>query len=126
MMQPPFDNIEEWRPIARANGSYEISNLGRVRRAVQGRTSSIGKILKPYLSGFGYSTVALRVGGKSVRLSVHRLVAVAFIGLPPTPHHEINHRNGFKADNYVSNLEWVTPSENRYHEWRTGLRKHVP
>ena len=54
--------------------------------------------------------------------TVHRLVALAFIGPAPSRIHEINHKNGIKTDNRVDNLEWVTCAENIAHAVRLGLR----
>ena len=43
---------------------------------------------------------------------VHIMVCSAFMGLPPTPKHEVNHIDYDKTNNHISNLEWVTRSEN--------------
>ena len=52
---------------------------------------------------------------------MHRLVANKYI---PNPESKpfVNHINGIKSDNHVSNLEWVTQSENELHAYKTGLK----
>lgn len=52
---------------------------------------------------------------------VHRLMAVTFLGDPNGL--QVNHKNGIKTDNRLSNLELVTPSENMQHALNTGLNK---
>ena len=65
-----------------------------------------------------YSTY--KVDGKTVK--VHRLVAKSYI---PNPQNkpEVNHKDGNKQNNHVSNLEWVTSSENGLHSYKLGLSK---
>lgn len=59
-----------------------------------------------------------------VTVMVHRLVALAFLGLPPeeNKHPIVNHKDGNKRNNHVSNLEWIDFSGNIDHAYRTGLR----
>ncbi len=64
----------------------------------------------------GYVTVS--IGGKLRK--VHRLVALAFIPNPDFKP-EINHRDGIKNNNRVSNLEWETGKENVKHAVENGL-----
>jgi hypothetical protein len=114
---------EEWRPVVGYEGWYSVSSLGRVRRDMPGRCTSAGRVLhtKAPTSG-GYLQVSLSrsTGGKQTTLSIHTLVAVAF--LTPRPEgHSINHINGIKTDNRVSNLEWVTPKQNSQHAVALGL-----
>jgi len=52
---------------------------------------------------------------------VHRLVAEAFLGAPPSDDTLVNHKNGNKCDNRLENLEYATPSENTRHAYKTGL-----
>ena len=95
---------------------YQVSNYGRVRN------KKTGKILKPYITNKGYYTVGFWTDGKKKRLSIHRLVAKAFL---PNPNNlpEVNHINGCKTDNSVCNLEWASGRNNVLHAYRTKLRK---
>jgi hypothetical protein len=78
------------------------------------------RVLTPTLNSRGYFEVSAKIGDKRPKMSLHRLIAIAFVpgfkdGLT------VNHINGNKLDNRPENLEWVTLSENSKHEWRTGL-----
>ena len=68
-----------------------------------------------------YQCVGGKFGNKN-RVLVHRLVAETFI---PNPHNltDVNHINGDKTDNSVSNLEWLSHTDNVRHAWQTGLIK---
>ena len=108
---------ETWRPIADTNGKYEVSNFGRVRTNNQ-RPGLLTLTKQP--KGYLYAMVTLS-NGKQKNCRVHRLVALAFIpnpdGLP-----EVNHIDGNKENNHVSNLEWCTHSYNNKHAWAIGLK----
>jgi hypothetical protein len=93
----------EWRPFP-DDCRYEICNLGAVRNA---RT---GHVLRPWLAGYGYWYVHL--GAKGIKTGIHRLVALTFLGQPPTPQHEVAHNDGDRNNNAVSNLRWATHAEN--------------
>jgi hypothetical protein len=104
--------MEIWKPISEYEGLYWVSNEGRVR--------SIRKILKPCNVAGGYLNVVLCVNNNKSRPRIHRLVAKAFIpNLNNKP--DINHIDGNKLNNNVSNLEWCTKSENALHAYKTGL-----
>ncbi|SFA50969.1 NUMOD4 motif-containing protein [Parageobacillus thermantarcticus] len=107
--------MERWKQIDNLN--YEVSTYGRVRNR------KTGYILKPYLHDNKYLVVSLTTSnGKKKKFKVHRLVAKAFI---PNPFNkpQINHLDGNKLNNHVSNLEWCTNKENANHAVRSGLIK---
>ena len=102
--------VEEWRPTGGWPG-YEVSDLGRVRRAVRGPGARVGYVLKPYPTHNGYLRVKLRRAGKSRNGRVHVLVCEAFHG-PRPPDMEVRHLDGTKTNNTVGNLCWGTKVEN--------------
>lgn len=108
--------MEQWKTIA-DNPNYEVSNLGNVRRI------KTGKLLSQQNSN-GYRTVTLWENGKEKIKYVHRLVALAFLD-KPTNKNEVNHKDGNRANNCLDNLEWVTPSENILHGYKTLERKPI-
>lgn len=111
---------------------YLISSHGRVQSVLKVIEKTKGsrqmkytrrpKILKPAKSKDGYLKNAVSNLGKLNSFLVHRQVALAFIGNPKNKL-EVNHINGIKTDNIVSNLEWVTRSENCQHSFDIGLQK---
>lgn len=102
---------EEWRKI-KGYELYEVSNFGRVRS--NQKTECV--ILKTSLKR-GYCGVTIYNEKGKIQISVHRLVAEAFI---PNPENkpQVNHKDGNKQNNTVENLEWVTQSENALHAYR--------
>ena len=105
---------EEWRDTP-GLPLYQVSNLGRVRR------SDYRKILKGW-SSFGYRVVNVCINGESRKYLVHVLVALAFIGERPTEpngqQYDVNHKDGNRDNNALSNLEYVTKSENIQHSYK--------
>ena len=116
------DNIaERWLPVVGDEDLYEVSDLGNVRRSSGGRGAIAGRMLKRFTPRDGYPRVDLCRDGSAKRVGVHTLVATAFIGPPPTPSHQVNHKNANKSDSRVANLEWVTPRENIRHAVSVGV-----
>lgn len=106
----------EWRGVIGFEGEYEVSNTGSVRSIKRNVVT-----LAPRYDHCGYIRAALFKSGKYKSTLVHRLVAEAFIGPAPSPHHQVNHKDGCKTNNSLDNLEWCTRSENGAHAYRTGL-----
>lgn len=105
---------EKAKDVKGYEGIYAVTTLGRVwsyRRKIW---------LSPFDVGQGYSTVRLSYQGDETDRKVHRLVAGAFIPNPDNKP-QVNHINGKKWDNKVSNLEWCTARENQQHASATGL-----
>lgn len=120
-------NKEIWVNIPNYDG-YQVSNLGRLKslekKIWNGHQYIIRKekILKGRINTKGYIKYALYQNKKPKNLSIHRLVAEAFI---PNPDNlpQINHIDGNKQNNCVDNLEWCTNGENQQHAWINGLQK---
>lgn len=97
---------------------YYISNMGNLR----GRS---GKIVKLNTTPKGYKCYASYPEGRNGSckcLRIHRLVAEAFIPNPDNKP-QVNHIDGDKSNNKVTNLEWCANQENTIHAYRTGLAK---
>lgn len=111
---------EIWRPIKGYDGDYLVSNLGKVKSLKYKNP----KILKPRKNSSGYYAVVLCKNSIKKTLYVHRLVENAFI---PNPENkpEVNHLNGDKSNNQVTNLDWVTHKQNVQHGWQTGLMENT-
>lgn len=99
---------EQWRDIEGYEGVYQVSDLGRVRSNKYGDW----RVMKVVKSSTGYLTVGLLKDGKRKTVSVHRLVAQAFIDNDDETKTYINHQNEDKTDNKAINLEWCTASYN--------------
>ena len=112
---------EVWLPIAGYEGSYEVSNYGRVKSLSRISIRKDGiihslkeQIRKLPIRSYGYRTVRIckNDGGKTC--DVHALVAKAFIENKNKLSH-INHKDTIKTNNFYLNLEWVTNRENVSH-----------
>ncbi len=110
--------MEQWKDIEGYEGIYEVSNYGKVRRI------DTGYVMKERLTFDGYVKATLTTNSKAKDFRVHRLVANAFI---PNPDNKetVNHKDGNKLNNHISNLEWATRSEQTQHSYDLGLKKPV-
>lgn len=122
-------DTEKWKAISGYEGYYEVSSEGRVKslpREIICNNGSVrhlrGKILKPMIDVNGYEFVMLAYEGKQKSKFVHRLVAEAYLDRLD-PAFEVNHIDGNKRNNCVSNLEWISHKQNIQHSFNTGLHK---
>lgn len=93
------------RPIPGYPG-FEASSDGRIRRIGSERWHS------QHVSRGGYMAVGLWIDGRTKVVTVHRLVALAFLGTPPSGKNDCAHADGDKQNNAVSNLRWASRQEN--------------
>lgn len=78
--------------------------------------NSEGNKLKPTDNGNGYMYIILSNKKVRVAKSIHSLMAEAFLEKPSgNEHYVVNHKDSNKANNKLSNLEWVTQKENINH-----------
>lgn len=108
-------NKEKWKIIPGFE-DYEVSTMGRIRRASNKRMRALRE------NKLGYVRIDLYKNHKAHWLCVHRIVAQTFLNnnehLP-----QVNHKNGIKNDNRLENLEWCSRSENIIHAYKNKLRK---
>ena len=110
--------VEEWRPIDGLCGRYLVSSCGRVL-ALPNCQHNAPIFKKQTKNRLGYMRISLTVAKRKQKMfSVHRLVAEAFIP-NPKGFQQVNHIDEDKTNNHITNLEWVTASQNCNH----GTRK---
>lgn len=110
-------NIDEkWKDITQDHVPeiqpwYLVSNYGRIY------SKATNSIIKTSIINTGYERVQLiNIHNKKIDLLVHRLVALVWIGFPPSNDKtEVNHKDANPFHNYPDNLEWVTPDENLHY-----------
>ena len=111
--------MEIWKTIKDFE-DYQVSNLGNVKMTANNATRK-ERILKPLVTNRGYYRVALYKDKKPNFFTIHRLVAIYFIDNPENKS-QVNHKDGNKENNIVSNLEWMSNKENSDHAYNTGLK----
>jgi len=99
------------------DGMYQVSECGKVYSNWHSKTIE----MKQLITNKGYLKVNLYNNGIIKTYVVHRLVAMKFI-LNPQNKPQVNHIDGNKQNNNVSNLEWATAKENTKHAYDTGLK----
>ncbi len=118
----------EWKEIAGFPG-YEVSNLGQVRSwrstGYMGHRLSQPKLVTAIRDTQGYFMVRMQLDGRRTARRVHRLVALAFLGGPPTPRHVVAHGPEGQSVNTVDNLRWATQKENIHDRFRDGTLRRA-
>jgi hypothetical protein len=113
MTSPQQDSVIFKKVMGFKDATYFASSDGGVYRVL---------LLKPGNSA-GYHTAQMfDEDGKRVTKTLHSVIAESFIGPRPAGM-LINHIDGNKRNNSISNLEYVTPQQNVVHAWRTGLNR---
>ena len=113
--------MEIWKSIP-SQPKYEASSLGRIRRIVCHCCGARpGRTLKPRTTNRGFWRYPV-VAVSTRRISVHMLVAEAFLGKRPKGF-IVNHKDTNKENSSADNLEYVTYSTNNFHAYATGKRQ---
>lgn len=112
--------MEIWKDVEGYEGKYQISNYGRIL-ALNFKRTKLPKLKAQVISN-GYFYVMLSKNSIAKNCSVHRLVAKHFLQSWDNKL-EVNHIDGNKLNNHISNLEMVTALENTRHARLIGLCK---
>lgn len=107
-----IDLNADWRSIP-GWPEYEISEDAHVRRSIGGKGTRAGRFLRPWCNHqTGYFFVQLWRENRRHGIPIHRLVALAFLGRPPSKDHVVAHCDGSRDNNQPWNLRWATQKEN--------------
>ena len=115
---------EIWKDIIGYEGLYQISNFGRVKSLAKpcGFTNLPEMIRRTKVKPNGYEIIILSKNNQKKTFHIHRLVAMAFLN-DYSDKLDVNHKDGNKLNNKLTNLEMCTHSENIRHAYTTGLMK---
>lgn len=114
--------MEELKDIPGLEEYFQITKQGQIW------SKRTNKFLKQTVGKTGYYTISTKIGGRKgvpKCFKVHRLVAQTYIDNPENKPY-VNHIDGNKLNNCVSNLEWCTASENVQHAYDIGLKISAP
>jgi len=111
---------ELWRDVVGYEGLYMVSNYGRIKSLERdfynphGKGHTKGGIKLPHKDRYGYLRIGLNRNGTTRIMTIHRIVAKAFIE-NKNEFPCVNHKNEIKSDNRVCNLEWCTYRYNNHY-----------
>lgn len=114
-------STEGWRPVVGYENLYDISDVGRIRVALnaRGQCRKPGRILTVQYGSKGYPQYSLCKNGRSVTRPIHSLIAQAFIGERPSGF-EVAHLDGDKRNSVLLNLIYTNPKDNASHKKAHG------
>ena len=112
-------NNENWKEIEGSDGVYYVSDLGRIK-SYAGYEAIL---LKPLVTRAGYLRLELVLGGRRMAKFVHRIVAAAWLPMPPTMEYQLHHIDFNKLNNAAANLQWV--SVQQHHDIHAKQRQLV-
>ena len=113
--QSAAEQIYQIKDIPGFEGLYACDTKGQIW------SYYTNKFLSPSKSKRGYLHIVLIKDKKRYDYRVHRLIAMTFVENPENKE-QVNHIDGNKLNNNVSNLEWVTRLENIHHAYNAGLK----
>ena len=117
-----FKDIPGYESFYQINSLGEIRSLDRVITRKNGIIQTLrGATKSNVINDNGYLTINLYKQGKAKCFKIHRLLGLIFID-NPSNYKCINHIDGKKTNNNLSNLEWCSHSQNNKHAFDTGLR----
>lgn len=112
---------DDWKDIPNYENLYMASKNGEIYSKIS------NKILKPFKRGMRennqYLVVQLSKDKKQKTFSIHRIIAETFLD-NPNNYPCVNHKDGNKYNNSVSNLEWCSYLDNNLHAISNGLKRY--
>ena len=98
--------------------NYEVSTHGNIRR------KETGKLLKERTNNARYIFISVMMDKKGYNISAHRAVAETFIKNPENLK-QVNHKDRNRSNNYLENLEWISPRDNILYSFKMGRKQHT-
>jgi hypothetical protein len=128
-----METNEIWKDIPEYEGYYQVSNLGRVKSVkriiyrIDGKIKTFKeRILKATIGSSGYLVAGLSKDGKLKKFTVHKLVAVSFLGHKPCGQKEVvDHIDNNQFNNRLDNLQLTTQRHNASKDKKGGTSKYI-
>ncbi len=108
-----IEENELWKDIPGYEGYYSASSLGRIRREDGYYSTKKGKIISLSKDNIGYLRCDLSKNNTRKTIRVHKVIALSFLG--ESNNNQVNHKDGNKTNNNLSNLEYISAKDNTRH-----------